>query len=120
MRALLFVIAGLLIALGVGLYFGSGRESVTALIPAFVGAAFAICALVATTPNRRKHAMHVAALLALIGIGGSATGIPAAIRHLQGEVIERPEAAWGRSAMAILCLVFLVFAIRSFVRARRS
>lgn len=120
MRTVTAVLAFALIALGVGLYLATGRESVTALIPAFAGIGFGICALLATTERRTMHAMHAAALLALLGLGGSAGGIPAALKNLGGEAIERPEAAWGRTVMALLCLAFLVLAIRSFVQARRA
>ena len=120
MRRVTFFLAFLLVALGVGLYLGTGRESVTALIPAFLGVGLAICALVATTERRRMHAMHVAVLLAVAGVAGSARGVPAALRHMGGEAIERPAAAWGQTATALLCLGYVVLAIRSFVRARRA
>ena len=120
MRTVLSVFAVALIVLGVTLYLATGRESATALIPAFFGAGLGICALVATTARRQKHAMHAAVLLALLGFGGSVSGIPAAVRHLAGEAIERPEAAYGRSLMALLCLAFTVIAIRSFVQVRRK
>lgn len=120
MRTVTAVFAVLLLALGLGLYLATGRESVTALIPAFLGAGFGLCALLATTPQRLKHTMHAAAVLALAGLGGSVPGIPAALRHLGGAAIERPEAAWGRTVMALLCVVFLVLAVRSFVQVRRA
>jgi hypothetical protein len=119
-RAVATVLAVVLVALGVGLYLVSGRESVTALIPAFFGVAFGLCAALATTPTRRKHAMHAAAVLALLGVGGSARGIPDAVTLLGGGSVERPAAAWGQVAMMLLCLVFLVLAVRSFVAARRA
>ncbi len=120
MRKVTASFAVILILLGVGLYVATGMENVTALIPAFVGVGFAICALLATTPSRNKHAMHAAAVLALVGLGGSVPGIPKALKHLGGEAIERPEAAWGRTVMAILCIVFIVLAIRSFIQARKE
>jgi hypothetical protein len=113
-------VALVLVLLGVGLYLGTGRESVTALIPAFVGLALGACALLARRERARPHAMHAAAVLALLGLGGSAPGVAGLVRHLGGEAIARPEAAWGRSAMALLCLVYLFFSVRSFVRARRA
>ncbi|MEZ6006692.1 MAG: hypothetical protein R3F05_02835 [Planctomycetota bacterium] len=120
MRALTTLLAVVLIALGVGLWLGTGRESMTALIPAFLGLGFGIAAAVASTPKRRMHAMHGAALLALAGIAGGAMGVPSLIKHLGGEAIERPAAAWGRSVLAVLCLVYLVLAVRSFIQARRA
>ena len=56
-----------LIALGVASYFLTGRTSMTALIPAIFGALFVILALVARSEAARKHAMHGAVMLALIG-----------------------------------------------------
>jgi len=120
MRQVTFLFAAILILLGVGLYVGSGAASVTALIPSFFGIGFGICALLATTPARRKHTMHVAAVLALLGVGGSARGIPDALTLLGGGSVERPAAAWGQLTMLLLCLVFLVLAIRSFINARRA
>ena len=120
MRALTTLLAVVLIALGVGLWLGTGRESMTALIPAFLGLGFGIAAAVASTPKRRMHAMHGAALLALAGIAGGAMGVPSLIKHLGGEAVERPAAAWGRSVLAVLCLVYLVLAVRSFIQARRA
>ena len=120
MRALTTLLAVVLIALGVGLWLGTGRESMTALIPAFLGLGFGIAAAVASTPKRRMHAMLGAALLALAGIAGGAMGVPSLIKHLGGEAIERPAAAWGRSVLAVLCLVYLVLAVRSFIQARRA
>lgn len=120
MRTLTTLLAVVLIALGVGLWLGTGRESMTALIPAFLGLGFAIAAAIASTPRRRMHAMHVAAVLAVAGVAGGAMGVPSLIKHLGGEAIERPAAAWGRSVLAVLCLVYLVFAVRSFIQARRA
>ena len=120
MRTVTALLAAILVVLGVGLYLGSGRGSVTALIPAFFGVAFGLCAALATNAHRRKHAMHAAAMLALLGAGGSARGIPDVLKLLGGESVERPAAAWGQVAMMLLCLVFLVLAVRSFVAARRA
>jgi hypothetical protein len=114
------VFAALLVALGVALYLATGRESVTALIPAFVGLAFAACAWIARSERARPHAMHAATVLALIGLAGSARGVGSLLKHLGGTAIDRVPAAWGQSAMAVLCLVYIGFSVRSFVRARRA
>ena len=114
------LVAAVLVVLGLGLYLGTGRESVTALIPAFAGLALGICAWIGRSEKARRHAMHVAAVLALLGFGGSVGGVFAVLRQLGGEAIDRPQAAWGRTGMAVVCLVYLVFAIRSFVQARRA
>ena len=64
----------ILIVMGIVAYIVSGMASVTALIPSFAGGAFLLCGLLALKASMRMHAMHAAAVLSLIGIGGSATG----------------------------------------------
>lgn len=114
MRTVTFVFALVLIALGVGLYFGTGRESVTALIPAFIGVGFAICAALARTERSRMHAMHAAAVLALLGAGGGVPGLISLFKGGDGAP------TYGRAALTVLCIVFLVLAVRSFIQARRA
>jgi hypothetical protein len=117
----LSVITGVaLIAIGIVGYFGTGRSSPTALIPAAIGVLFVVLGLVARREGARKHAMHGAAVLALLGIGGTARGVPGAVRWLTGDEVERWQAAVAQGATCLLCAVFLMFAIRSFVRARRA
>ena len=120
MRKLTTVFGIVFVLLGVGLYFGSGRESVTALIPSFIGVLFLICAAIATTEKRRMHAMHAAVLLALIGFGGSVGGLVGAFKAMGGAELERPTATYGRAVMAVLCVIFVVAAVRSFIAARRA
>lgn len=43
----------------------------TALIPTYIGAALAICGAIALKPEMRKHAMHAAVILGLIGFLGA-------------------------------------------------
>jgi hypothetical protein len=110
----------ILIVLGVASYLATGRASVTALIPAFFGLPILILGWLATRVTWRRHAMHAATGLALLGLLGSARGVPATITLLSGSTVERPAAAVAQSVMALVCLVFLVLAVRSFVTARRS
>ena len=109
-----------LIGLGVGLWLGTGRESPTALIPAFFGLAFVLCGLWARAEKWRKHAMHVAAILALLGMGGTAKGLIGGVKHLTGTAAERPAAVLGQGAMFLLCLVYFILCVRSFVQARKA
>jgi hypothetical protein len=112
-----------LIVLGVGGYFYIDRTSVTALIPAFFGAVFVVLGVLAVNDRFRKHAMHLAAMLGLIGLVVPAIrGFPKLIALLSGEDMQRSAAAAAviNSAMAVLCGVFVVLCIRSFIAARRS
>ena len=120
MPAITFFVAVLLIAIGLGGYVGSGSHALTALIPAVLGALLAICAAVARNPKARKHAMHVAVLVALLGLIGSARGVLQLPALIAGQSMARPLAVVAKSATAVLCLAYLVVAIRSFIQARRA
>jgi uncharacterized membrane protein YoaK (UPF0700 family) len=108
------------ILLGVGAYLGTGTQSVTALIPAFFGVVFVVLGVIMRHTSRRKHAGHAAAVLAVLGLLGSARGVPDAIALAQGGEVERPQAAIAQTVMVVLCLAFVVLAIKSFVDARRG
>ena len=64
--------------------------------------------------------MHAAALLALIGFVGSVQGIFTLLSLATGDEAARPVAAIAQSIMALLCLAFIVFAVRSFIQARKG
>ena len=106
----------ILIALGVGSYVATGRTSVTALIPSFFGAAFVVLALVARKEAARKHVMHVAVALALVGaIASLVRAVPAA---MNGQAA-RP-AVLAQFAMAALLAVYVALGVQSFIAARKA
>jgi hypothetical protein len=116
MPALTRTVGFLLILLGVSGYIGTGRASITALIPAIFGAIFLVLAMVARNPNARRHAMHAAVALALLGVLGTAPRIFAAISAgTAGRV-----ATLAQIAMALALLVYVVFGVKSFIDARRA
>lgn len=109
-----------LIVLGIVSYAGSGAESVTALIPTFFGIVLAALGLVGRREDRRAVTMHIAALLALLGLLGSAVGLLSLPDLVTGEDLERPWAVGAQSAMAVALAVYLALAVRSFVAARQA
>ncbi len=115
------VVGILLILLGVISYFLSGEASLTALIPAVFGVIFVALVQVAKKESARKHAMHFAVGLAMIGFLGVAVRafVPFA-EMLRGGTVDRPGAVIAQVIMAVLCLILLVCGIRSFVEARRK
>src|SRR5690606_6838240 len=108
-----------LIILGLAGYFLTGMVSVTALIPAFFGVVIALLGFVARDERRRKHAMHVAVAIALIGLLGSFRGLLQIGSAFDGTAA-RPAAVISQAVMALLTLGFVVMGVRSFVAARRS
>lgn len=120
MKNLTLSLGFLLIILGLASYFGTGRESITALIPSFFGVTFVILALLAAVENIKKHALHIAAGVAVLGALGAARGIPGLIDIFQGEVVERPIAIYAQVAMFLMCVVYLIRSVRSFIDARKA
>jgi len=118
MTALTTWIGGLLTATGIIAYIVTGMESVTALIPAFVGVLLLIAALVAVkVPSVRRHAIHVALAVALLGLLGSLMNV-VKIGDLFSGDDERPSAIVVSIILFVLLLVYLIAGIRSFVAAR--
>jgi hypothetical protein len=116
MPSLTRAIGFLLILLGVIGYVATGGASITALIPAMVGAVFLILALVARSAEARKHAMHVAVAIALLGVLGT---VPRIMPAVAAGDIQRP-AVIAQIVMAVLLLIYVLFGVKSFIDARRS
>jgi len=110
----------LLVILGTLGYVMSNAASVTALIPAFVGIPMFLFGYFGEKENLRRHMMHAAAGLSLLGFLGTVGGIPKTIALMTGGEVERPQAVVVQAVMAIICLGFLTFAIQSFIAARRA
>ena len=112
----------LLMILGVGFYLAlSEARSLTALIPTFFGLPIFAFGLVARDEFKRKHAMHAAVLFGLLGFLGSfSMGFPKWKMLLSGAEIPRPLAAYEQLAMAIICGVFVIMCVKSFIHARKA
>ena len=107
-------------ALGILGYFLTGKQSPTALIPTAFGILFVGLGLLAKRPGKRKMAMHLAAILALLGLLGTMRGIIKFGQWVGGVPLERPAAVISQGIMGALCALFLSLAIQSFIKARRA
>jgi hypothetical protein len=58
--------------------------------------------------------------VALLGFIGSVSGIPKVFSLVGGTELARPAAAITQAIMALICLVYLILATRSFISARRN
>ena len=115
MASTTIVFGVLLTLLGLGGYLLAGGISITALIPAFFGVPLVVLGVLARSDSARKHAMHAAAALALLGWAGAVFSLmrtPAGPRS--------PIAAFSQSAMVVLTAIFVVLCVRSFIAARRA
>src|SRR5580765_6732795 len=105
----------LLIALGVGGYILTEMKSLTALIPAALGALLIVFGLLARQEKMRMHAMHAAVLIGLIGLIG---GLAMIVKALNAEQINTN--SFGMNiAMAVICGAFVVLCVKSFIDARK-
>jgi hypothetical protein len=90
--------------------------SVTALIPAFFGIALLLLGFLAKAKeNLRKHLMHVAVAIALIGFI-----LPAGRILMKVSSLTLSAAVISQIAMAVICLFHVILSIQSFINARRT
>lgn len=120
MAKLSIVYGVILILMGLIAYFWIRSESITALIPTFVGIPMLILGWLGLNEKYLKHTMYIASVLMLLGFGGTVGGLIKFFRILGGEEFERASAVTVQAIMALLCLVFLIFAVKSFVDVRRN
>ncbi len=109
-----------LAVLGVGGYLGTGRVSLTALIPLALGALLVLCGALALRPALHKHAMHAAAVLALLGVLGPLRVLPQMAALLAGRAVPHRAAVLDQLLLLLISALLLALYIRSFVAARRA
>ena len=119
------ITAVLLVVVGIVGYTGAdpnpetGKVSMTALIPSFIGVVLGMCGVLAFNDKYRKHAMHFAAMVGLVGMIG---GFMPIIRQINNTGTFDP---LKRSAVAgeltiLLCAVFVGMCVNSFIQARKA
>lgn len=116
---LTYIAGGVLVVVGVVSYIASGAVSLTALIPSGLGALLLIAAVVARKDAIRRHVMHVAMLIALIGIVATFNNT-LRLGEVFAGTAERPLAVIASALTFVTLLVYLGFGIASFVQARRN
>lgn len=98
----------------------TGGASFTALIPAVFGLLLAILGFVGKSKeNLRKHLMHAAVLIGLVGFVATASSFLKIASVINGTA-DRPAAVIAQFATAIVCLVFVILCVKSFVDARKA
>lgn len=114
------IICGIILILlglvGYGIATADGNASLTALIPAIFGIVLAGLGLLSQKmESLRKHLMHVAVLIALLGFFATAGRLMSRLNQLTAS-----PAVIAQAVMSAVCLVFVILAIRSFAAARRT
>jgi drug/metabolite transporter (DMT)-like permease len=118
MPALTVLIGLMLVLTGLGGYGyayatkgAEGHVSPTALIPAAIGLLILLCGILAIfKESLRKHLMHAALVIALLGAIASAATIS----------FTATAATASKSITAVLCLALVLFGIKWFIDARRE
>jgi hypothetical protein len=119
------VCGGLLIAVGVVGYTGqepnpeTGKVSMTALIPAFLGGLLLVLGLLAYRPDLRKHAMHFAAIVGVVGAVGGFMPLMRQYNKTGSLDLTKPSAVSGW-LMILICAVFVGLCVNSFIQARKA
>ena len=114
------ILSGLLLILvgiaGFGFSVFDGTNAPTALIPAAFGLILAILGFAAKSKeNLRMHLMHAAVLVGLAGFI-----IPLTRLIPQMSEIKVSLAVLSQAAMSVICLVFVILCVKSFIDARRN
>jgi hypothetical protein len=116
------VFAILFIALGLVGFIATGSVHPTALIPTWLGLLLGLFGTLSFSPDagRRKLFMHINVTLGLLGFLGTIMGLIQWFQMLSGAVVKNPPATESKAVMAILCLVYVLLCVRSFIAARRA
>ncbi len=120
MAKLTMVFGVLLVLVSVGFRVATGEMA--ALHPAGVGLVMLLSGWLANSEDAKKRMlwMHIAVTVGLIGF--LITGIRAILTAAHGSaaIAADPLAFYERTIVAVLCLVFVVLCVRSFIAARRA
>lgn len=125
MPAITIIIGVILLLIGIGGYsFGvveaaktGGHASPTALIPSIIGLITIVCGGIATSVIYRKHAMHAAVAVALLGFLAVAARL---IPNLISGNIKTGPAFASQILTAIFLLILIAAGVASFIQARKK
>lgn len=119
MTTITLAAGAVLTVLGIAGYALSGAASLTALIPALVGVLILICGVLARQEKLRRHAIHAALAVALLGALGSLMNV-VKIGQVFAGTAQRPTAVVVSTIMFVVLVGYLALGVRSFVAARRG
>ena len=111
---------------GIGIYFfiATGSTHPTSLIPVWFGLSLALLGLLASSSDasRRKLYMHIAVTVGLLGFlfPGFMSVKDLVKAHSDQLPLVHPAATHEQLLMALLCFIFVLLCVRSFIAARRA
>jgi len=95
-----------LVVFGLVAYFGTGGDSLTALIPCLFGISFGMLGAVALNQKYKKNAMIGALLLAIVGALSTFGGLVDLFSEATPEAISK-------SIMSGLCIIYIIPGVKS-------
>jgi fucose 4-O-acetylase-like acetyltransferase len=112
----------LLILLGVAGFVATGNAHPTALIPSGIGLLFVLFGVMANTEDAKKRMlwMHISVTVALLVFLGMIPSAIDTIKLSRGTYYPHPIAVEEKGALALFCLIYVLFCVRSFIAARRT
>jgi len=121
MRIISIVFGILLNVVGITSFVLTGSQHPTALIPAGMGVILLVCGILGIKAGEkgRKHIMHVAVLVAVAGMIATYNGMLHLPDFFKGTA-EKPVKILSLSATFLLCAVYFVLCIKSFIDVRRA
>jgi len=110
----------ILVLLAVIGFVATGSSHPTALIPAALGLLFVLFGSLANTTDSKKRMlwMHISVTVGLLGFLSMIPADIAAFRLSNGAQYPSPAAVIEKAAMSLLCLLYVLFCVRSFINAR--
>jgi uncharacterized membrane protein (UPF0136 family) len=115
------IICGVILVLdGLAGYFQSesANPSPTALIPSGFGAVLILCGVLAFKDNLRKHVMHAAAMVGLLGAVGGL--MPLFRSYSKGTFDPMKPSIIAGEVMILVCVIFVGLCVKSFIDARKA
>ncbi|HEY5880244.1 MAG TPA: hypothetical protein VIU11_15155 [Nakamurella sp.] len=119
MTTITLATGAVLTVLGIAGYALTGAASLTALIPSLVGVLILICGVLARQEKLRRHAIHAALAVALLGALGSLMNV-VKIGQVFAGTAERPAAIIVSTIMFVVLVAYITLGVRSFIAARRG
>ena len=96
------------------------KDVKTALIPAAFGVLLGLCAVVVIVkPELRKHVMHLAAVIGVLGIVGGIVPVIMTVNKGEAFDLAKPSIRSGL-LMTLICGIFVYFCVQSFIEARKA
>ena len=130
MMARYTLITGLLLVL-LGLYGYFSYNTITVLIPAFIGTLIACFGFMAFNEKRKRLFIHIAIVVVVVGLSASAKSLPSipglidcfnnpALDIVSCPKFQRPLAELFKSIMSLVLIPYMLVSITFFIKSRLS